>query len=229
MCNKRVLYLGLDPSRFQHSGELIHIPVIKVVPRPFETLREAFGKLTECTHVLFTSRSAVALYKEYGLRAEVDLKNKTYISIGRVTSQKMVENGLQATYCAEEETAEGVIALLEKLIGRFQLFFPRSAQGRSLIIDYLKEKNIDFSCVDLYDTVLNAVILPEIESFDEIVFTSPTTISAFYALAKKLPPFDKCRAIGPVTEKALAAFFTSQEKPTLLRVSGESLPEHHSS
>ena len=206
---KKILYLGLDPSRFQHDGELIHIPVIKIVSRPFDTLKEAFGKLAECTHVLFTSRSAVALYKEYGLKIGADLKNKIYISSGSATSQKMAENGFQATHCADEETAEGIIALIERLKGNFHLFFPRSAQGRSLIVDYLKEKNIDFTCVDLYDTVPNAVTLPEIESFDEIIFTSPSHRLCLSRTCQKASSIKKCRAIGPITEQALATFFDS--------------------
>lgn len=197
---KRILYLGLDPTRYPHEGELVHFPIIRVVPRPFEgEIKTAFAQLPECSHVLFTSRTAVSLfltYTDFEQRA-----GKTYICVGQGTDKRLAEARVHSAHVAEEETGEGVVALLKTLTIP-SLFFPRSAQGRFVIQRYLREAAIPFISVDLYDTLPNPLTLPDLELFDAVVFTSPSTVHAFCTLAP-LPPPENCISIGPITTKAL--------------------------
>jgi uroporphyrinogen-III synthase len=115
----KILYLGLDPSRYRYQGELTHLPIIKIVPRPFdEKMKAAFEQLSDYSHVIFTSRSAVSLYKEYALKAgcwEAQLQEKNYICVGKATATSVSEHGLIPNFIAKEETAEGMAALLATL------------------------------------------------------------------------------------------------------------------
>ena len=78
--------------------------------------------------------------------------------------------------------------------------------GQDIIPKYLTEKKIGFS-FPIYDTKPRIVQLPNLDEFDILVFTSPSTVSAFSAICKQLPQKDKCIAIGDVTQKALNKLF----------------------
>lgn len=208
MKRKNILYLGLDPSRFHHEGNLTHLPLIKTTPRPFDgEIKEAFRNVSAYTHVLFTSRTAVTFYREYSMKAGIEdktVREKSYLCIGKATALLVREMGCCVQAVAEIETGEGVVTLLSKVIPPpGHLFFPRSGQGREVIPHYLEKSKIPFTLIDLYDTSPNPLPLPDLELFDEIIFTSPSTVEAFLALAGTLPPPEKCIALGPVTEKFL--------------------------
>lgn len=61
-----ILYLGTDPN----DERFVHYPVIKIVPRSFDSphVRAAFEDLKEFTHIVFTSKNAVEVF--------FDLKSK---------------------------------------------------------------------------------------------------------------------------------------------------------
>ncbi len=201
---RKVLYLGLRIDNFITDGELVHLPIIKIVPRPFAgPIQEAFEKLDTFSHVLFTSRTAVSIYLEYAKR----IPHLDYICVGRQTAQELQKANLKASYVATDETAEGIVDLIEKMPQKpSHLFFPRSAQGRTVISDYLIAKKIPFTTLDLYDTVPNPIPIPDLETFEEIIFTSPSTVSAFFERVPIKPPLEKCRAIGPITQKRMEEF-----------------------
>ncbi|HEY4831483.1 MAG TPA: uroporphyrinogen-III synthase [Waddliaceae bacterium] len=208
---KNILYLGIDPSRYLHSGILHHLPLIRTIPRPFQgEIKMQFENSGRYTHVLFTSRTTIPLYLDFASKAGFSLsmlQEKIYLSIGQSTTQRLEEAGLTATYTTCVETGEGIVSLLESIpLSQAHLFFPRSAQGRSVITHYLEKREMPFTLVDLYDTEPNPVILPDLEQFDEIVFTSPSTVHAFYAQTKKLPPLEKCVALGPITASTLKEY-----------------------
>jgi uroporphyrinogen-III synthase len=207
---RRILYLGLDPSRYFEDAEIVHVPVIRCVKRPFEKeIKRCFERLNGYTHVLFTSRTALFIYKEYSLKAGfLKLDHLIYLCIGKSTAQGVQKMGLKPSYIAQEETGEGIIALLRGLaLQNAHLFFPRSAQGRPLIVEYLEAMEISFTLCDLYDTLLNPVSIPDLALFDKIIFTSPSTVHAFFQLSKNMPPYEKCHSIGPVTQKTLDDYF----------------------
>jgi len=210
-CN-RALYLGLDPSRFSYGGELVHCPIIRIVPRPFNgQIKKTFERLQEFTHVIFTSRTSIPIYKEYAAKAGFSekLEEKIYLCIGKATAQQLEEIGLSFSYIAQEETGEGIVALLSMVFNKGNLFFPRSAQGRTLIPRYLEDRKIPSTVLHIYDTQPNPISLPDLEQFDEIIFTSPSTVHAFFSRVTCKFSFDKCISLGPVTEKVLKNYLLS--------------------
>jgi uroporphyrinogen-III synthase len=212
---KKILYLGLDPRRYPHEGELFHLSLIHTHPRPFEgRIKEAFEKLHLYTHVLFTSRTPLPIYQEYAFRAHFPkeaLAQKIYLCIGKGSAAGLEEVGLKATAIAQEETGEGVITLLETApLQQGHLFFPRSAQGRKVILHYLEKKGIPFTHIDLYETHPLPVDLPNLDDFDEIVFTSPSTVHAFSRLVQRWPSPEKCLPLGPITKKTLNTYLSGE-------------------
>jgi len=183
-----ILYLGLDPSRYPRK--VFHYPVIETVF--YENLD--VSKASLATHFLFTSRSAVH-YWTYSIGAPV-------LAIGKATEAALKERGIKPIL-APEATQEGMIALLETMEIGF-LFWPRSALARSILEEYLTKRGVPFFALDLYTTrVRKKGELPNLHDFDEIVFTSPSTVDAFIEIFGALPRDKKLTAIGPITEAKL--------------------------
>ncbi len=205
----RILYLGLDPSRYQTEGEITHLPLIHIVPKPFLEVAHLFEKLKNYTHVLFTSRSAIPPYVEYAFKSGYllsHLQEKRYLVIGEATSQALLEYQLTPHAIATLPTAEGILPLLDSQQVA-SLFFPHSSLSRPLLKTELISREIPHLSFPLYDTQFHKPPLPPLELFEEIVFTSPSTVKAFYQCTQNLPPLSKCRAIGPITKKSLEYFW----------------------
>lgn len=210
--NQKILYLGLDPSRYAYQGELVHFPLIRTVARPFEgVLEKAFEALEIYTHIILTSRTAVSIYVEYASKARVShlLQEKTYLSVGQATTTALQERGISAIHTAKEECGEGLVQLLESLsLENAHLFYPHSSLSRTLITDYLIKRKIRTTALDLYDTHPCLITLPDLKEFDKIVFTSSSTVHAFFALTNEPPLPEKCLALGPITQQTLNNYFT---------------------
>jgi len=197
---KQVLYLGLDPTRFVSRGHIIHHAVIKTVPI---TQLPAVVH-TPFTHVLFTSPTAVKHW--FSLTPP---RIDTVLAIGPGTATILRSHGIKPLV-APTATQEGMIALLETLpLDQARLLWPRSAQARPLLENYLREKQVAHEIVDLYHTVPNRDgKLVDLGEIDEIVFTSPSTVNAFVEMYGAVPEWVKVTAIGPVTEHFLHGKFS---------------------
>lgn len=194
---KKRLYLGLECAL--DLSDWLHFPVIKIVPREIHTAL----KLESYTHLIFTSKTAVKILNE---KTRIP-KECTIISVGSKTSAALESLNIICHYTAKEETAEGIVDLLETMdLKKAHVFWPHSALSRSLLTDYFEKK--DILCTDcvLYDTVLhNPGPLPNLQNIEEILFTSPSTVDNFLILCPKIPPHIKLTAIGPVTRQHLEA------------------------
>jgi len=207
---KTTLYLGTDPAHFASqghvTGNLIHYPVIKIVPRSLEDLelKQVYAELSKFTHVIFTSKNAVKVFFQH-LASVESLKAKTLIAIGEVTATHLSILGLSPQFVAKKETQEGVVQLLSELdLENAYFFMPRSSLSRPVIVNFFEERHIRYLACDLYDTATQILKpKPDLDQIDEIVFTSPSTVSAFLQIFGTLPKGKRLIAVGPVTEQAL--------------------------
>ena len=156
-----------------------HYPIIRIEKRPTPIFD------AECAIV--TSQSI-----------DLPLHHKMIIAVGKKTAQKYPN-----AHIADPETAEGVIALLERLKPK-SVFYPRSSLSRPLITDYLQKRAIPFEAPIAYDTYPNKPYeLHNLDCMDEILFTSPSTVDAYIELFGPLPTDKILTPIGPVTAKTL--------------------------
>lgn len=187
-----ILYLGLDPSRYVHEGTLVHYPIIRTIPvQELDAAAKQF--LSTATHFLFTSRTAVQHWFKLSSIC------KESLAIGPATAAALQERGF-SPQIAPVATQEGMVQMLHHLpTARF--FWPRSSGARPFLANFLGPR---VQCFDLYKTVAHCTLpLPDLAQFDEIVFTSPSTVEAFIALFGALPRDKKLTPIGPVTRSAL--------------------------
>lgn len=194
----RTLYLGLDPSRF--GREVVHLPLIETVPRPLDgELLKAFERLSTFTHILLTSRTAVSLFLTHCQQLQIK-SQALFICVGQATGELLGRPCL----IAQEATSEGLLPLIASLKPSSHLFFPHSSLSRPVIGDFLRASNRSFQEAILYDTVpKRPPKLPSLVEFDEIVFTSPSTVAAFINCYGTFPKGKRLIAIGPVTGKTL--------------------------
>jgi uroporphyrinogen-III synthase len=205
---KKILYLGTDPSHYKcQQGQIIHYPVIRIIPRCSSHVKDAYGKLSMYTHLLFSSKNAVSVFFQQlellAISRDI-LQTITILAIGTITAN-YVAKYTQCHFVAHQETQEGMIAILRALdLEKAYLFFPRSSLSRDVIIDFFQKNNIQFKDCFIYDTVTQKNYpLPDLREIDEIVFTSPSTLKAFIEIFSVIPLDKKLITIGPVTQKAL--------------------------
>lgn len=207
---KRILYLGLDPTHCRANGHLIHCPVIEIRARSPEEpdIQQALNDLAEYTHLLITSKSALKMLLEmlphFGL-TQTALQGKRFIAVGMATAKYIQEQGFLVESVANEESSEGLIKeILGHLRGSSYLFWPHSAQSRTVIKDFLGRQPYRYQECLLYDTVPKAPERPiDLADIDEIIFTSPSTVEAFIRFFGPLPQNKILTPIGPITQAAL--------------------------
>lgn len=204
----KILYTGLNPKHF--GKEVTHFPLIEIVPRAFNRfdITCSFDDIPEYTHIIFTSKSGVEVFfsclKEKGY-TEKDLEGKEIVAVGKVTAKYLEAKGVKVSKVADTETQEGVIHLLAlEDLGKSYVFLPQSSRARCALVQSLIHRGVRHQRCDLYDTrVKIPTVRPTLESFDEIIFTSPSTVDAFKKVFGNVPKGKKITAIGPVTRSKL--------------------------
>jgi len=187
---KKTLSFGLRPK---NKKGLSCQPLIETIP-----LAPSLDGLGAATHILLSSQSSLDYLAPY--LSDAILK-KELISIGQKTSEQAARLGFQTIHTARDETSEGVTALLGTLdLGGAHLFWPHSALSRRIIPNWLFEKRISFSECALYTTrnKKNVERLP-LDQFDELFFSSPSTVDAFFELYGRPPEDMLVRTQGATT------------------------------
>lgn len=208
--NNKCLYVGTDPTSHRTDLKLVHIPFIEIVARDFEDfkIKHQFEDINDYTHFIFTSKNAVRVFfdalEHYKIDAEL-LREKPMLVIGEVTSKELKKYGFSHQIVAKQSTQEGIIDLLEMLnLNQAYVFYPRSSKSRPGISSHLKLRGVRYQACDLYDTKTKLLSnLPDLDEFKEVIFTSPTTVDAFFSFFSSVPEHLNLKAIGPVTRHAL--------------------------
>jgi uroporphyrinogen-III synthase len=206
---KHILYLGSDPTHFRCASAqsvIIHYPVIEIVPRELSLLR-AYEQWSSYTHILVTSKNTVWVLFAHlrALGINPLCPTKTWIAVGSVTAEHLKRRGATQIEVASLETQEGLVDLLKTLdLDGALLFIPHSSLSRSVLEDSVRSAGTPYVACAIYDTCFVAKEpKPHWTDFDEVVFTSPSTVQGFVAAFGCLPQENICSAIGPITANAL--------------------------
>lgn len=194
----KALYLGPEyPLKAFPNRRIVHFPIIETIPR--ECNLENWNAFT---HLIFTSKTAVkmlaSLLRSKGI-SPFAIGEKKVIVVGEATGAVAKAFGANPLI-AEEETAEGVVPLLNTSEDA-HFFWPHAALARPVIKEALKKARLT-SCI-LYDTIPLRTSLPDLSDFQEILFSSPSTVSAFFALLPSPPAHLQLTPIGPLTSEAI--------------------------
>lgn len=203
------LYVGLKLSKKFDDGKTFHYPLIKVVPRSFQSpeIQAAFNCFACYTDIILTSQSTVKIFFEalpfFGIDRK--LKGKYVVAVGQATAGAIVTAGGHVDAVPQMETSEGVVSLLQqrKALSSF-FFWPHSSLSRNVIAEYFVANEIPFKAPVFYETQKNTPFpIPDLHHFDEIIFTSPSTVDSFLSLFGFIPWEKKITPIGQVTARYL--------------------------
>lgn len=210
--SKKILRVGARSSAQAHKfsslgtslscADVTDLQVIEIIPRSFSlpVIQHVLSEWEEYTHLLFTSQHAVSIFSAILERYCLKPKHQA-IAIGKNTCQKLVGLGWKDPICSQEESQEGLLSLLRHMRLEESWYFclPRSALARNSLEIFFSIHGVRHQICDIYDTVPKQFSLPDLEEFDEILFSSPSSVSSFFAQIDKLPVRPALRAIGPVT------------------------------
>ena len=205
---RKAVYLGLDPTRYGKA--VFHFPLIETIPRPFHlpAIASAFADIPLYTHFIFTSQNGAMFFFDYlekqGFSLK-DVKEKKVLAIGKATASFIEKKGLPPTQVALKETQEGLIHLLAlEDLEEAYLFLPQSSESRGTLSQALTRRGVRHQRFVLYDTQIKTPTEPlDLNDFEEIIFTSPSTVRAFKKNFGSIPRSKKIQAIGPLTELQL--------------------------
>ena len=198
----------------------MHVPFIRV-EQPTEPAACAYAErmchaYAEYTHILFTSQTAVHFFfKHFKTKTKtIPSQLPSLYTVGKATARLLQELGYPVACSAPEETAEGVVALLQETIPlsvhsaqplhSAHLFWPHSAEARPIISRYLATAPFRSTTCILYQTIkLRPDPLPDLTSFDGVILMSPSAVHAFFACYAEVPISLAFFVIGPITAATL--------------------------
>lgn len=208
----RILFTGTNPRRFRHLGEILHQPLIKIVPLENDSEAEREVKRIDKYHwIIFTSRYGVkyffdTLAKGKGQRTKASkfLAFNAMLKvcvIGKATANKLKEYGIRANCVSKDESSRGIVEEFKKtnLKGK-NILIPCSNLSGSYLSRSLRKMGARVKTLPVYKNIKPAKFKKvDINKINEVIFTSPSTIKNFIAKYKNIPKRIKIRCIGDVT------------------------------
>lgn len=197
----KALYLGPSfPKYAFREKNIIHCPLISITP--FEISLDNWDAYT---HVILTSKEAIRILMAFLRKNKLSFASKTAITTGKASAAILKAYGIP-TLVPEQETAEGVAKIIDSIQNAY-FFWPHSLGSRPVIQEALKQK-LHFAPV-LYETVANPeASLPDLTDFQEVLFSSPSTVEAFFALTPEPPSHLALLPIGPITAEKLYRLYS---------------------
>jgi len=210
---KTFLHCGTHPKIYEYLGRILSWPMIDIKP---VVLNEAQQKhllrsFETADIIICTSCYAVESFFHVLARIEgnqtlkVQLKDKLFAVIGRLTQKALQVHHIQAAIVAEEETAQGLLKAITqhmKIEGK-RILFPRSNLPNPFLKEALKGQGALVTEVTIYENTKTPTRdLPSV-NIDGVIFTSPSTVQNFLTDYGTIPNSWKILAKGPVTLKTL--------------------------
>lgn len=178
------------------GGEAYEFPLIKMIPpRDPRPLDDAIVKLDTFDWVIFTSVNGVHFFFKRLRELGTDIRRMKakLAAVGPKTADALAEKGLVANVLPGEFRAEGLLdSLQDQLLPGEKVLLPRADIARETLPRMLREKGLEVTEADTYETVIDAENAAEtIELFKEraisiVTFTSSSTVKNFVqALAQE--------------------------------------------
>lgn len=205
--NKRILFTGLSKERYFTKEKYFHLPLIKIEPmenyRKFDNYLKNIKKFD---WIVFTSRYGVEYFfkrlKATGQDSRA-LGNIKIAAIGNSTGNRLLEFGIRADLIPEKESSRGLIEKFKKMnLKAKRIFLPRSDISDKGLSQAFRDMGARVTQGYAYKNVMPDN-LPELDlkSFDEIVFSSPSTVRNFKKRYKAVPENVRISCIGETTLK----------------------------
>ncbi len=204
--SRRILFTGLSEERFFERGAYFHLPLIKITAlKDYRDFDGNLRKITDFDWIVFASRFAVEYFFKRFQNLNFDsrrLNNIKIASIGSSTKNRLLDFGISADLVAKKESSSGLIEEFKYLeIKNKKIFLPRSDISDKGLKSALKELGAKVTSSFAYRNIMPEN-LPDLslDFFDQIVFTSPSTVRNFKKRYGMPPKNVAISSIGEVTE-----------------------------
>lgn len=210
--NKRVLFTGLSEERFFSKGTYFHLPLIKIEPmEDYKEFDTYLKNIKEFDWIIFASRYGAEHFfkrlKAIGYDSRVLSKIKI-AAIGNSTKARLIDFGIIPDLVPKKESAKGLIEEFSAFGGKKislkgkKIFLPRSDISDKNLNQAFERLGAKVTTSFAYRNVMpNDLPDLDLNFFNEVVFTSPSTVRNFKRRYKKVPRDVKIRCIGEVTLK----------------------------
>lgn len=200
------LFFGIDNTSYPHAR---HIPLISIKYREKQhtEVQSFLDDISSFTHLIFMSKHGVQALMH--LIDPVQLAGKKIISIGSKTSATLHTFGIDVDITSKEETQEGILHELNILdLKTAYIGIPCSSRSRKTLATLLAYKGVRFLIGYLYDTYLvDDALLPSLDTVEELIFTSPSTVDAFKKYFDNVPAHLTFQFQGPITKQRFEEVF----------------------
>ena len=168
----RILFTGMDPFNCNVSGRMIHYPLIETEPMEVE-----MDSLNKYDAVVFTSKTAVrAFCKNYNIENQMKI-----IAIGPYTKKELELYGYKVDYVPKIPDSDVLVKLIKDLNFR-NILYPCSNLSHSKLLELSNvEKKI------IYKTKTKTQPKLDLSDFSGIVFSSSSTVKAFFDIYNEIP------------------------------------------
>lgn len=193
----------------ENGADVIDMPVIKTVALQNDNIKNTFENL-DFNYIVFTSPKGVECFFNNMKHYKKDIRtlfNKKIAVVGNVTKKALEEKGffvdcMPEKYCGKELG----LKLIQQINKNDKILIARAKDGNQDIVNILKQNNVNFKDLALYETVYEkANFINYSFSYDDIVtFTSASTVIGFVNSVKEYDlDFTKIKAvcIGKQTEE----------------------------
>ena len=208
--NKKVLFTGLSEERFFTEGTYFHVPLISI--EPLDDYAEFDGclkRIRDFDWIVFASRYGVEYFFKrlrkigYDSRVLADIK---IAAVGNSTGKRLVDFGISADLVPRKESSEGLVEEFSFKGGKKidlkgkKVFLPRSDISDKGLEKDLRKLGAAVTASFAYKNRIFGN-LPDLDlnGFDEVIFTSPSTVRNFKKRYGGLPRDVKVKCIGDVT------------------------------
>jgi uroporphyrinogen III methyltransferase / synthase len=205
------------------GAEVLLVPTIRIVPRPFDdVVAAAVRELSTYQLVVFTSANAVRVFAGYLARGTADggmPPGPVVAAVGPATAAALERHGLACHVVPDEYVAEGLadsLAGTDAAAAGARVLIPCASDARDVLPETLRERGAVVDVLHIYDTVAAgklAVPAAQVEAADYITFTSASTARRLAGLLEAeaggagRPLSERLSArlcsIGPITSQAL--------------------------
>ena len=194
---KNLLHVGLSGLDYFPEKKVHHHPIIQLIDVGLSS--EILEELPFFDNIVITSKSTVEFFlKKY--KKFIDPSVKIF-SIGPQTSSSIEKEGFRVYKQAERFTQEGLIEVFRHLnLSSDRILFPRSDLARNTIDSYFKKLDLNYLSCICYQTIPNSNFPAlKLENYDEIFFTSPSTVKYFFDKYPQIPCGLNIIVIGEIT------------------------------
>lgn len=195
---ERLLFTGIDSSRLNFSQQLVPFPLIRT-----EAIDGVVLDTEKYDGLLFTSRSAVRFFlKNHVVRDDLKI-----FAVGPHTADFLKENGISVDFMPDIYDAEHLAPLVESS-GCESVLYPCSQLSENRLHEL---SNV--SPVPLYRTIMpEQESCPDLQFFSGVIFSSPSTVDAFFNLYTSTPDSLTFYVYGKSSQERLLSYNIDSER-----------------